>query len=315
MKKISTQDKFGIVIIVILALSVAALIGFCMERVSGGPKVTDAPPSQITITTTAPTTTAPTSQALTTTAPTTGPTTVPPTSAPTQVPTTTQPPTTTERSPSDYTPEEILTAVRDGVNSLKSSSASFKAKKIQTLHIQVDDLSIPWALSIVNNVVNAFTGDTEVSEFDFTDGKGYDPEDDEQTTSLEAIPPTEKNFTMTDTAGLASAAAEKVSDGIKYTIKLIPEMSTLENPRPVYHGASCDVLDFSLFELPVGEVTRADFSYSGATISVTVDSSGKITNYYEYMPMSAVGEAQGLGLSGSGSMSGYVEEEWQIQWK
>lgn len=317
MKRLSTQDKWGLVIIVILALFVAGLIGFCVESVRTGAEATT-----VTTTVQIPTTTAPT---VTTTLPTTTqvPTTETTTSAPTTE-TTTQPtaptvtttaPTTTEKTPSDYTDEEILKAVRDGVNSLKSSDASFKAKKIQTLHIQVDDLSIPWALSLVNGVVSAFTGDTEVSEFDFTNGVGYDPEDDEQTTSLEAIPPTERSFTMTDTAGLASATAEKVAEGIKYTIKLIPETSTLENPRPTYHGVACDVLDFSLFELPAGEVTRADFSYSGATISVTVGADGKISNYYEYMPMSAIGEAQGFGLTGSGAMSGYVEEEWQIQWK
>lgn len=319
MKKISTQDKWGLVIIVILALLVAALVGFCMESVTTGTANTDVLTSQSNIQITDPTTTQPSTVTTTQTtqAPPTETTTQTTTQTATQTTaqTTTQSVVTTEKSPSDYTPEEILTAVRDGVNSLKSTTASFTATKIQTLNIQVDDLSIPWALSLVNNVVSAFTGDTEVSEFDFTNGQGYDPEDDEMTTSLEAIPPTERNFTMTDTAGLASATAEKVADGVKYTIKLIPESSTLENPRPTYHGASCDVLDFSLFELPVGEVTRADFTYSGATVSVTLDSEGKISNYYEYMPMSAIGEAQGFGLSGSGAMSGYVEEEWQIKWK
>lgn len=318
-RKFSSKDIIGFIIIAVLVAVFVSLVSFCFNIVNVSKPIDNTTTTQTTTTTTTTSQitepTQPTSQESTTHTTTEIPT--QPSTEPTQV---TQEPTTAPEPTAPVVPvaptrEEILKKVRDGVNSLKSDTATFNALKTQTLYIQVDDLSVPFMLPTVNSIIKHFTGDKEVSEFEFVGGRGYDPEDDEETTSFEAIPPTLQYFTMTDVNGLADAKVEQTAKGTKYQITLISEESTLENTKPKYHGEACDVLDFSIFELPVGEITKADFKYLGAKISVIYNAEGRIVEYYEYMSISAVGEAGAFGISGSGAMSGYVEEQWDITWK
>ena len=64
----------------------------------------------------------------------------------------------------------------------------------------------------------------------------------------------------------------------------------------------------------MGEVTKADFEYPGAQISVTLDGEGKVVEYHEHLDMKGTGEGA-LGLTASGSMEGYIDEKWSIEWK
>ena len=69
------------------------------------------------------------------------------------------------------------------------------------------------------------------------------------------------------------------------------------------------------FNLPIGEITRADLDYPGAIVGVTVDKNGKVIEYYERLEIIGVGEAAAAGMSGSGKIEGYVDETWTIEWK
>ncbi len=312
----ASSDKKGIFLIGILVLVMVALI-FSIRN-SVGSKPVNADPTTAASTTVT-TTAAPVQTTAFTSAPTVQSTAPSDTAAHVQTTESVKPtsavqttaPTTVKAGP---TKADILAQVNKGINSIKSDTASFTAVKKQIISIDLIDCSVPILTGPINTVIDFFEGE-EVIEYDITNGKGPNPEKSgEETVVNHEIPPTDKPFTLT-LEGVAEATAEKTDKGTLYTVKVVPETSTLQNPRPPHHNAACDTLDFSTFELPMGELTKVDFEYPGATVSVLVDSSGKTIQYREKLVMKGVGEGNAIGISGSGSMEGYVDEVWDIQWK
>ena len=220
---------------------------------------------------------------------------------------------TESTAPAETTDQEILNIITNGINSLKSSDASFVGHKVQTLDMELTECSVPGFSGIVNSIIDMFV-ETEVYDFDFTNGKGYDPENKKDVTSLEAFPPEGRNFALT-VDGIVSATEEVQGDNTVYRVKLKSEKSTKDNPKTLYHENACDTLDLSGFNLPIGEITRADLDYPGAIVGVTVDKNGKVIEYYERLEIIGVGEAAAAGMSGSGKIEGYVDETWTIEWK
>ena len=181
---------------------------------------------------------------------------------------------TESTAPAETTDQEILNIITNGINSLKSSDASFVGHKVQTLDMELTECSVPGFSGIVNSIIDMFV-ETEIYDFDFTNGKGYDPENKKDVTSLEAFPPEGRNFALT-VDGIVSATKEVQGDNTVYRVKLKSEKSTKDNPKTLYHENACDTLDLSGFNLPIGEITRADLDYPGAIVGVTVDKNGKI---------------------------------------
>ncbi len=306
--KFSSADKKGFILVVVLAVIVLVFL-FNLKNNIG------AKPVQVQPSTAAPTTV--TTAVQTTLAPSVAPTvsaSAVPTSAAVQttLPVQTTAPTTTVKY--ELTKADILAKVNEGINALKADTASFKAHKKQLISIDLIDCSVPALTGAINTVIDFFEGE-KTADYDITNGKGANPgKKGEEIVVNHEIPPTDKPFTLT-VEGVAEAKAEQTAEGTLYTIKVVPETSTLENPRPPHHNSACDTLDFSTFSLPVGELTKVDFEYPGATVSVLVDSSGKTIQYREHLEMKGVGEGGAFGISGSGSMEGYIDEVWDIQWK
>ncbi len=306
--KYTSSDKKGILLIIVLAIIVAV---FVFKLISN--------PGQHTGVNADPSTAAPTT--VTTAVPPTASTptqpTVPSTSAaqptvPVQTTSSVQTTAPTTTIKYELTKADILAKVNKGINSLKADTASFKAHKRQVISIDLLDCSVPALTGAINMVIDFFEGE-KTADYDITNGKGTDESGEEIVVNHE-IPPTDKPFTLT-VEGVAEAKAEQTDKGTLYTIKVVPETSTLQNPRPPHHNAACDTLDFSTFELPVGELTKVDFEYPGATVSVLVDSTGKAIQYRERLEMKGAGEGGAFGITGSGTMEGYVDEVWDIQWK
>lgn len=219
---------------------------------------------------------------------------------------------TTAPAPVDET-EEIVRIMTDAVMGLKSSEADFKGHKVQNIDIKLVDSSIPAMNDFVNSIISVFVKE-EVYDYDFTDGVSEQPEGGGTTTSNSMFPPGDCDFRITP-EGVAKATKEKDGDNTVYTIVIVPETSTLEDPRPPHHNAAADTLDLSGIEIPVATITKADFEYPGATISVTLNPEGEVVGYYEHLRISGTGEAKALGLTGYGTIEGYMEEKWDIEWK
>ncbi len=304
-EKMNPADKKGIALIVLLAIIALLLFGKAVKTIS------ETTFDEDTLNSTSSTFVTTTTQ---------------PSSVTTTLPDISQPESTTQEEnqgqnkPSDITTlpqkdekQEILDVITKGVNSLKASDASFTGHKEQVLDMELTECTVPGLVGIVNKILDMFI-ETEVYDYDFTNGKGIDPEYDTETTTMDTFPPAGENFTLT-IDGVASAKKEQQGENTVYEVKLVPEKSTKDNPKTAYHENACDTLDLSNFELPMGEITTADLNYSGATVSVTLDKNGKVVGYHERLEIVGTGEAAAIGMSGGGTVEGYIDETWTIQWK
>lgn len=298
MKKISKDTA----LIAVLGVIAALLLVFCINAAkpdSSDAVVTAQPSSTVqTVTTTAPVTT--------TVAP-------PTTKASEQTTAKPAPVQTTAPAPVVDETEEIIRVMTDAIMGLKSDDADFKGHKVQNIDIKLVDSSMPSMNDFVNSIISVFVKE-EVYDYDFTDGVSAQPEGGGTTTSDSMFPPGDCDFRIT-AEGVAKATKEKDGENTVYTIVIVPETSTLENPRPPHHNAAADTLDLSGVEIPIATITKADFEYPGATVSVTLNPEGEVVGYYERLPMKGTGEAKALGLTGYGTIEGYLEEKWDIEWK
>ncbi len=305
--KMSKADKKGIAFVALLAIVAIFLAGNFISLIAGSEPDEGADISHST-TTAAQTTTQPLTQDITTTLP----------PAPEQETTDKKEDDkgSTEQSstlPQKDEKQEILDIITDGINTLKASDASFKGHKEQVLDMELTECSAPSFVGIVNKIMQLFI-ETEIYDFDFTNGKGMDPENKVETTTMDTFPPVGKNFSLT-IDGVAEATKEQQGENTVYRVKLKPEKSTKDNPKTQYHETACDTLDLSSFNLPIGEITKADLEYPGATVGITLDKNGKVVGYYERLDIIGTGEAAAIGMTGGGTVVGYIDETWTIQWK
>ena len=175
------------------------------------------------------------------------------------------------------------------------------------------DSSVPSMNGVANKIIGLFIKD-EVYDYDFTNGVSSDPEEGGTIRSIDAFPPGDKPFELTR-EGVASATKTMSGENTVYTVVIVRETSTLENPRPPHHNAGADTLDLSDVDIPIVTINRVDFDYPGAEISVTISPDGKIVGYHEHLKMSGTGEVSGLGMTGYGTIEGYIDEKWDVQWK
>ncbi len=302
-KKLTSEQKKGQLLIVVLSVVAVCLLVFCVNAAKTEPEDTTVsvfvPTSgqqSVTQTTQTPQTTTQAPQ--TTTAPST-------TEAP-AVTTTTAPAVVDETA-------EILKVVSDSVNLLKSDKANFTGHKVQNINLHLVDSSVPSVNNIINGVLKTFIRE-KVLDYDFTNGISPDPEGEGTVDGNSTFPPGYKPFELTE-EGVASATKTADGENTVYTIVIVHETSTLENPRPPHHNAGADTLDLSSIEIPIITLTRVDFDYPGATVSVTLNPEGQVVGYYERLEISGTGEGYGLGITGYGTIEGYLEEKWDIKWK
>lgn len=318
-KDLNKSDLLGYGIIVILCAAILVMVSFALNH--DRPK--DAFVSSEIITTAADVITTPAPTVVTTTATTQAVSVSESTTAATQPLSTTAEPVDTTAAPviittvpttrGEPTKAEILKKVTDGVNALKASDASYLGTKTQNIVINVTDCTYPAFLVVINSVIKAIANE-EVLEYDFVNGKCMDPEGDSEITTDDTIPPAGSAFALT-IDGVREARVEKIGENTKYTVVLVPETGTLQQPKPPHHGVACDTLDFSLFTIPMGEITKSEFNYPGATITVTYDKNGNVVGYSEHLDMDGVGEGKALGITASADLEGYIDESWVIVWK
>ena len=222
-------------------------------------------------------------------------------------------PTTTPAEPEKESAElskaEILKKVGDGVNYIKDLKGTVKATKTQNLALTLTECSLPAFVGVVNKVLDFFDGET-VTEYTFTDGKTTDDKGNEMT-FYGVIPPSNRYFELTE-EGMADAYVTNDGENTVYTIVVVSETSTMADPRPPYHSMAGDTFDCTKVELPVGEITKADFDYPGSEISVTVAPDGKVIRYHQTLKINGVGGGAAFGMSADGRIEGRVDETWEF---
>lgn len=223
-----------------------------------------------------------------------------------ETPTVTEPEVTQK---DELTKTDILKKVGDGVNYIKDLKGTVKAKKTQNIALTLTDCSLPTFIGVVNKVLSFFDGET-VTEYTFTDGKTTDDKGNELTL-YGVIPPSNRYFELTE-EGMADAYVTKDGENTIYTVVVVSETSTMADPRPPFHSMAGDTFDCTKVELPIGEITKADFDYPGAEISITVNAEGKIIRYHENLKINGVGGGAALGMSADGRIEGETNETWEF---
>ena len=206
--------------------------------------------------------------------------------------------------------EEILNAMCTAVNSVKTAQ-NFGAVKYQNIDVKLTECSVSFAVGIANPIIEKFTGE-ETLNYQFVNGSCIGPKSGEPVTPNLVIPPSDRLFAL-DGNGITAATVTKSGYDTTYSISLVPETATLEAPAPYYHALCMDYLDMNALDLGIAKLNKANYSYPGATVNVTVNQLGQIIRYEEYMPLSAFGEGS-LGLTASGTISGSLHEIWTFTW-
>ncbi|MGN0468895.1 MAG: hypothetical protein ACI4GY_09250 [Acutalibacteraceae bacterium] len=222
---------------------------------------------------------------------------------------------TTEKKnadPSSLSKEEILKNVTDAFEALRTEQ-NMTANKTEKVTIQLTELSVPGAKNIVNNIIQNLAGE-ETESYTFTGGVGTGTDDDGKEVSgvkvSDVIPP-EEGFKLT-ADGIATATAEKQGDSTVYTIKLVEENTTFTEPRPTHNAAAFGYLDLTTLDISGATITDANMHYPGTTITLTVNTDGKITNLHFNMPMDGNGAAKITVFNGTASFEGSDDEIWEI---
>lgn len=295
----SSQDKKGILLVVALAVVALALFVNAVNLYTDDSSdflTTDASSTMETKETLplAPETTQPTQ-----------------TTQPTAAPTTEKDQTTTvpEKEDDELSKSEILQKVGEGINFIKDYKGTVIAKKTQNINLTLTECSLPAFVGVVNKVLEFFAGET-VTEYVFNDGKAVDSKGNELTL-YGAIPPSNRYFELTE-EGMADAKIAKDGENTVYTVVVVSETSTMADPRPPYHSSAGDTFDCTKVELPFGEITKADFDYPGAEISVTVTPDGKVVRYCQVLRINGVGGGAAFGMSADGRIEGKTDEVWEF---
>ena len=258
--------------------------------------------------TTQPTTT-PTTQPTTipTTAPTTQPTTVLPpvidpnqnSTAPTQQPSTKAP---VSNDPSSLSKAQIIEKMNGYMKELKAEQ-NVKAHKSENITVEVTDCSVPAAVSAINSIIKNLAGSEEL---DYTIANGAAASGE---TMFAIIPPTNKDFLLTDAAVLTATAKTSGADTV-YTVVLVEENTTISSPVPQYNATAIGYLDLASLDLPAVTIAEADMKYPGSTVEITVNADGKVTKLVNKLPMSGYGKAQISFFNGNATFQGALDESW-----
>lgn len=217
--------------------------------------------------------------------------------------------TNASADPASMTTQEILKNVSSAFETLRSEK-NMKADKTETVTIQLTELSVPGAKSIINSIIQRLAGE-ETASYTFTNGVGSGTDDGKEVSGLsvaEVVPPRD-GFKLPE-AGVSSASAKKEGDSTTYTIKLVEENTTYTSPVPQYNSVAYSYLDLTTVDISGATITDANMHYPGTTITLTVNGDGKITNLHFNMPMDGNGAAKITFMNGSASFEGSDDEVW-----
>ena len=256
-----------------------------------------------TTTTAAPTTAAPTTTAPTTTQPTTV---LPPVVEPDQISTNAaeQPSTQAPASndPSSLSKAQVIEKMNGYMKTLKSEQ-NVQAHKSENIAVEITDCSVKAAISLINPLIENLAG---AEELDYSIANGATANGE---TMFGIIPPTNKDFLLTD-AGVLSATAKTSGTDTVYTAVLVAESTTLTVPSPAHNSTAIGYLDIASLDLPGVTMSAADMNYPGSTVEITVNADGKVTKLVNKLPMEGNVQAKISFFEGSAAFKGGLDESW-----
>ena len=216
---------------------------------------------------------------------------------------------TTERDPSSWSKQEVVSYLSNAVNKTKAYTGQITANRTEDLGITIEELSpnLPALKGVANSLIERFI--KPVNEVvSFSGGKGMS--DGEE---IPLLLPKRQGFTLT-ADGVTQATAQKSGENIIIDITLVQESSSMTSP-PKYNAQGLGYLDISAVDISGVTIQSLDFIYQGSTIHAVIRPDGYVASAKYHIPLhvSASGKALGT-ISASFSGTGYQTETWDINW-
>lgn len=220
------------------------------------------------------------------------------------------------KDPSAMSKAEVIAAAKKAIDAVKTQQ-NMTAVQTENIQITVNDCSVSRLTSLVNSIVQRFTGEKSAT-YKFVNGQatgvrpdGKEVEDEGVVSPTQVIPPKNRTFDITE-AGVTEATAKKNGSDTVYTIKIKEESTTLQNPVPQFNSAAIGYLDLSKISDKINgaEITEANMHYPGSSVTATVNGDGKLVKLELYLPMDGYGAASLKVVKGNASFSGSQTETW-----
>ena len=218
--------------------------------------------------------------------------------------------------PSAMSKAEVIAAAKKAIDAVKTQQ-NMTAVQAENVQITVNDCSVSRLTSLVNSIVQRFTGEKSAT-YKFVNGQatgvrpdGKEVEDEGVVSPTQVIPPKNRTFDITE-AGVTEATAKKNGSDTVYTIKIKEESTTLQNPVPQFNSAAIGYLDLTKISDKINgaEITEANMHYPGSSVTATVNGDGKLVKLELYLPMDGYGAASLKVVKGNASFSGSQTETW-----
>ena len=208
------------------------------------------------------------------------------------------------------TTAEICAAYNKAINAAKKMKNG-TMHKVGTVNLVCTDCSIAFLQSTVDTLLQSFTTPTDRT-ITVRNGVARDQDGNVVSDLNSWITPNGRDCAL-KTSYIAAASAKAASNGYTMTIRLKTEVSTFDGTNtvtPVGHESCLDPLNLATLELPAGaKITEATMIYPGATLSASVNRSGKLTKLAIRLPLEGTCTGK-LGATLSLSIKGEMNESY-----
>lgn len=216
-----------------------------------------------------------------------------------------------EGDASSWNTQQILDKLTLAMNTTKSSAGNCTAHHKEGITVEITDC--PGGNTVKNLItplVDKFTQPTE-EDITFTNGAGTNAKGEAVT--FNSIPPVDKNFSL-PAAGVASASASSDGTNTVITVTLVEEKTTLASPVPQYTSNVIGYLNLDSLDLGSVKIDSCDFTYTGSSVTATIDSNNRLVNIKYRLPMAVTGSGSMGFIKATVGFTGEQNEEWSFNW-
>lgn len=216
-----------------------------------------------------------------------------------------------EGDPSSWNTQQIIDKLTLAMNTTKSSTGSCTAHHKEGITVEITDCPGGNTVkNIITPLVDKFTKPTE-EDITFTNGAGTNAKGESIT--FNSIPPVDKNFSL-PAAGVASASASSDGTNTVINVTLVEEKTTLDSPVPQYTSNVIGYLNLNNLDLGSVKITACDFTYTGSSVTATIDSNNRIVSIKYRLPMVVTGSGSMGFIKATVGFTGEQNEEWTFNW-
>ena len=205
------------------------------------------------------------------------------------------------------TPAEVVAAYNKAVNDTKNYKGKVHFKKDSVVALSITDCpGGSTVANIIQPVIDNLAGSSS-KEGDYDNGVNADGGN-----FYNVLTPGDRDAALTE-AACASATATANGDGYKMSIVINAETSTYDGTNttyPVHHQTVTDPLNLATIDLGSIQISSAEMKYAGATIDVTVDGEGRITEFVLKMPIEGSGSGKMGFISATVGIAGSLDDTY-----